>query len=59
MHDCDPQDTDSDVFSQTWCTRKNLCVSRNCQFKHATLILDVIMLDYPVKVRPMPVMWVQ
>jgi hypothetical protein len=22
-HDCDPQDADSDVSSQTWCTRKN------------------------------------
>jgi len=25
----------------------------------ATRILDVIMIDYPVKVRPMPGMWVQ
>ena len=29
------------------------------QFKHATRILDVIMLHYPVEVRPMPGMWVQ
>jgi hypothetical protein len=42
-----------------WCTRKNLCVPQNWQFRHATRILDVIMLDYPVKVRPMPGMWVQ
>jgi hypothetical protein len=58
-HDSDPKDTESDVSSQTWCTRKNLCVSRNWQFKHATRIQDVIMLDYLVKVRPMPGMWVQ
>jgi hypothetical protein len=58
-HDCDPQAADSDVSSQTLCTRKNLRVPRNWQFKHATRILDVIMLDYPVKVRPMPGMWVQ
>jgi hypothetical protein len=59
-HDCDPhRDANSDVSSQTWCTRKNLCVPRNWQFKHATRILDVIMLDYPVKVRSMPGMWVQ
>ncbi len=32
---------------------------RNWQFKDATRILDVIMLDYPIKVRPMPGMWVQ
>ena len=58
-HDCDPQASDCDVSSQTWCTRKNLCVPLNWQFKHATRILDVIMLDYPVQVRPMPDMWVQ
>jgi hypothetical protein len=32
---------------------------RNWQYKHATRILDVIMLDYPLKVRAMPGMWVQ
>jgi hypothetical protein len=58
-HDCDPQASDCDVSSQTWCTRKNLCVPQNWQFRHATRILDVIMLDYPVQVRPMPGMWVQ
>jgi hypothetical protein len=58
-HDCDPQAADSDVSSQTWCTRKNLCVPWNWQLKHATCILDVIILDYPLKVRPMPGMWVQ
>jgi len=58
-HDCDPQASDCDVSSQTWCTRKNLCVPQNWQFRHATRILDVIMLDYPVKVRPIPGMWVQ
>ena len=58
-HDCDPKASDCDVSSQTWCTRKNLCVPQNWQFRHATRILDVIMLDYPVKVHPIPGMWVQ
>jgi hypothetical protein len=58
-HDCDQQASDCDVSSQMWCTRKNLCVPQNWQFKHATRILDVIMFDYPVQVRPMPGMWVQ
>jgi len=57
--DCDPQAADSDVSSQTWCTRKNLCVPQNWQFRHATRIPDVIKLDYQVKVRPMPSMWMQ
>jgi hypothetical protein len=35
------------------------CVCPGIGFKHATRILDVIMLDYPVKVRPMSGMWVQ
>ena len=47
----DPLASDCDVSSQTWCTRKNLCVPQNWQFRHATRILDVI---YPVKVRPIP-----
>jgi hypothetical protein len=59
-----PQDgrthtTDSNVSSNTWCTRKNLCVPRNWEFQHATRILDVIMLEYPLKVRQMPGIWVQ
>jgi hypothetical protein len=58
-HDCDPQTADSDVSPQTWCTRKNLCVPRNCQFKYATRIQHVIMLEHPVKVHPMPGIWVQ
>jgi hypothetical protein len=58
-HDCDTQASDCDVSSQTWCARKNLCVPQNWQFRHATRMLDVIMLDYPVKVRPMAGMWVQ
>jgi hypothetical protein len=58
-HDRVPQASDCDVSSQTWCTRKNLCVPQNWQFRHATRILDVIMLDYPIQVRPMPGMWVQ
>ena len=49
----------SNVSSNTWCTRKNLCVPRNWEFRHATRILDVIMLKYPLKMRPMPGMWVQ
>ena len=48
-----------DVSSHFWCTRKQLCVQKNWKFKHATRILDVIMLQYPVKVRPMPGMWIQ
>ncbi len=47
-----------DVSSHFWCTRKHLCVHQNWKFKHATRILDVIMLQYPVKVRPMPGMWI-
>jgi len=50
---------DSNVSSNTWCTRMNLCVPRNWAFQHATRILDVIMLKYPLKVRPMPGIWVQ
>lgn len=42
-----------------WCTRQRLCVHQNWKFKHATRILDVIMLQYPVKVRPMPGMYEQ
>ena len=38
---------------------KHLCVHQNWKFKYATRILDVIMLQYPVKVRPMPGMWIQ
>ena len=48
-----------DVSSHSWCTRKHLCVHQNWKFKHATRILDVIMFRYPVKVRPMPGMWIQ
>ena len=57
--DCPAHTADSDVSSNTWCTRKNLCVPRNWAFQHATRILDVIMLKYPLKVRPMPGIWVQ
>ena len=57
--DCPAHTTDSNVSSNTWCTRKNLCVPRNWEFQHATRILDVIMLEYPLKVRPMPGIWVQ
>ncbi len=49
----------SNVSSNTWYTRKNLCVPRNWAFQHATRILDVIMLEYPLKVRLMPSIWVQ
>jgi hypothetical protein len=49
----------NNVSSNTWCTRKSLCVPRNWEFQHATRILDVIMLEYPLKVRPMPGIWVQ
>ena len=42
------------VHSQT------LVCAPDWKFKHATRILDVIMLPYPVqKVRPMPGMWIQ
>ena len=41
------------VHSQT------LVCAPDWKFKHATRILDVIMLQYPVKVRPMPGMWIQ
>jgi hypothetical protein len=57
-HDCDAHTADSNVSSKTWYTRKNLCVPRNWHFKHATRILDVIMLEYPLKVRLMPGIWV-
>ena len=58
--DCPAHTADSDVSSNTWCTRKNLCVPRNWAFQHATRILDVIMLEYPaLKVRPMPGIWGQ
>jgi hypothetical protein len=57
--DCPAHTTDSSVSSNTWCTRKNLCVPRNWEFQHATRILDVIMLEYPLKVRLMPGIWVQ
>jgi hypothetical protein len=48
-----------DVSSHFWFTRKHLCVHPNWKFKHATRVLDVIMLQYPVKVRPMPGIWIQ
>ena len=48
----------SNVSSNTWCPRKNLCVPRNWEFRHATRILDVIMLKYPLKVCPIPGIWV-
>ena len=51
--------TAEDVSSHFWCTCKHLCVHQNSKFKHATGILDVIMLQYPVKVCPMPGMWIQ
>jgi hypothetical protein len=57
--DCPAHTHNSNVSSNTWCTRKNLCVPRNWEFRHATRILDVIMLKYPLKMRPMPGMWVQ
>jgi hypothetical protein len=37
----------------------NLCVPRNWQFKYDTPIQHVIMLECPVKVCPMPGIWVQ
>ena len=57
--DCPAHTANSNVSSNTWCTRKNLCVPRNWEFRHATRILDVIMLKYPLKVRPIPGIWVQ
>ena len=33
--------------------------SLNWEFQHATHILDVIMVEYPLKVSPMPGIWVQ
>ena len=36
-----------------------VCTEKNGKFKHATRILEVIMLQYSVKVRPMPGMWIQ
>ena len=57
--DCPAHTANSNVSSNTWCTRKNLCVPRNWEFLHATHILDVIMLKYPLKVRPIPGIWVQ
>jgi hypothetical protein len=57
-HDWEPL-TAVDIFSHFWCTRKHLCVHQNWKFKHATRILDVIMLQYPIKVHPMPGMWIQ
>ena len=48
-----------DVSSNFWCTRKHLCVHQNWKFKYATRILDVIIFQYTVKVRPMPGMWIQ
>jgi len=38
---------------------QTLVCAPDWKFKHATHILDVIMLQYPVKVRPMPGMWIQ
>ena len=43
------------VHSQTLVRAPELEV----QARKATRILDVIMLQYPVKVRPMPGMWIQ
>jgi hypothetical protein len=57
--DCPVHTTDSIVSSNTWCTRKNLCVPQSWEFQHATRILDVIMLEYPLKVCLMPGIWVQ
>ena len=57
--DCPAHTANSNVSSNTWCTRKNLCVPRNWEFRHATRIIDVIMLEYPLKVRPMPGIWMQ
>ncbi len=51
-HDCE-QLVAEDVSSPHWCTRKHLCVNQNQKFKYATHVLDVIMLQYPVKVRPL------
>ena len=38
---------------------QNLCVPLNWEFWHTTHILDVIMVEYPLKVSPMPGIWVQ
>jgi hypothetical protein len=57
--DCPTHTANSNVSSNTWYTRKNLCVPRNWEFRHATRILDVIMFKYPLKVRPIPGIWVQ
>ena len=51
--DCPAHTAHCNVSSNTWCTRKNLCVPRNWAFQHATRIQDVIMLEYPLKVHPM------
>ena len=51
--------SNSNVSSNTWYIRKNLCVPRNWEFQYATRILDVIMLEYPMKVHPIPGIWVQ
>ena len=56
--DCPAHTANSNVSSNTWCPRKNLCVPRNWEFRHATRILDVIMLKYPLKVCPIPGIWV-
>ena len=58
MHDWEPLAAE-DVSAQSWCTRKRLCVHQNWKLKYATRILDVMMLQYPVTVSPMPVLWVQ
>ena len=57
--DCPAHTANSNVSSNTWCTRKNLCVPRNWEFRHDTRRLDVIMLKYPLKMRPMTGIWVQ
>ena len=55
-HDWEPLAAE-DVSAQSWCTCKRLCVHQNWKFKYATRILDLIMLQFPV--RPMPGLWVQ
>jgi hypothetical protein len=57
--DCPAHTANSNVSSNTWYPRKNLCVPRNWEFRYATRILDVIMLKYQLKVRPIPGIWVQ
>jgi len=58
--DCLAHGTDNDDSSpNALCYRKNLCVPHNWQFKHATRILEVTMLQHPLKVHPMPGNWVQ